>query len=193
MSLEDKFYPEDGSLLTSFDNSMIKLCGKVGQCYQELTGKSYKNLVKASYLTAIAGFGLSVTGAHVASLIMLPLCYLGLRKPEYESPLEEEIRYESKGGHRKLGKGVRLLYLVGTAVVLYLNFGFESSSHEESTAFVEYFILTSKLLSLSLIPYAFAEYLTKSDIPKPPKKTVIEKIKEAISSAKPESLPGLQT
>jgi len=53
MSLENKFYPADGSILTKFDNMMIKTSEKVGGLYQHLTGRSYKDLVKA-YSKAIA-------------------------------------------------------------------------------------------------------------------------------------------
>ena len=50
MSLENEFYPDDGHLLTRFDNLMIKLVGKIGEAYQHVTGRSYKDLVLPMFL-----------------------------------------------------------------------------------------------------------------------------------------------
>lgn len=175
MSLEDKFYPEDGSALTRFDNFMIKSAGKVGDAYQHLTGNSYKDLVKTCYKLSTAGFAMGIAGLQVVSFYFGIASYSGLRHPKFESPLEEEIRMVAEGEPRKAWKFVRALY-IGLIPVLAVGSFPESLVEENPVLFacVKVGVVTQ---TIALTSYSFAEYLSKSHVPKPPKKTVWEKAK----------------
>lgn len=104
MSLDDKFYLDDGSSLNRFDNFMIKSAGKIGEAYQQITGESYKDLVDANFQASRMGFGLSVLGLNPAGIFWGYKSHLRVQNPSYKSPLEEEIFYEAIGKQKKSGK-----------------------------------------------------------------------------------------
>lgn len=183
MSLEDKFYPEDGSVLTRFDNFMIKSAGKVGEAYQHFTGRSYKDLVKTCYKVSTAGFAVAIAGLQFFSFPYAIGSYSEFRHPKYESPLEEEIRMEAKGEPRKAWKFVRAINLalvpLFSAVVPLggMTFPFSDEYIEENPAFSAYVKIGAATQAIAFVSYNFAEYLSKSYVPKPPKHTVWEKAK----------------
>jgi len=175
MSLEDKFYPEDGSILTKFDNSMIKSSGKIGEAYQHLTGKSYKGLVKNSYKISAIGFGLSLFGLRLSAILFGGLSLAGAYYPDYKSPLEEEIQEESWGINRKSGKLIRTCMLASAPIIISYGLVLANKDSDENSRLLIYSGLGGIVEGASLVPYNFAEYLTKADIPEPPKKTIWER------------------
>ena len=103
MSLEDKFYPDDGSYLTRFDNFMIKAAKEVGVLYQNITGDSYKNLASIIYKASSVGFGLSALCGHVLGIPLGMTSFSSSKQHSYQTPLEEEIRCEAIGLGKKWG------------------------------------------------------------------------------------------
>lgn len=187
MGLEDKFYPEDGTYLTKFDNVMIKTAGKIGKLYQNITGKSYKDLVKKSYKTSAYGFGASIIGAHASGMILGLFSLQGIYNPQYESPLEEEIKNETIGYPRLMGKLCRISLLAVTPLVLYGTY--KLFFNKERLSFGTWFGMGGLIEGAALIPYNFAEYLTKAQVPEPPKKGWAKKLKEKLAKLRPQKLP----
>lgn len=176
MALEDKFYPENGSVLTKLDNFMIKSVGKIGEAYQHLTGRSYKDLVKTSYKLSAAGLGLSTFCLSAPSAIFVLSALKGVYYPQYESPLEEEIREETEGNHKSIGKAIRTGMLAISPIILSVGLKCMKKHEPIYTCIGAGIAITSA----SLVPHVFADYLTKANIPEPPKKTVWERAKEKL-------------
>ncbi len=190
MSLEDRFYPEDGSNLTRFDNNMIKTSGKIGNAYQQLTGRSYKDLVKNCYKTSTAGFGIGILSLHFSSIVFGFLSLNRLKSPLYNSPLEEELMYEAKGSYKKMGKLLRVGVGMATPHMFCLYPSILMGGMEDSNYLAMVLGAGGIIEGLSIASFSFAEYLTKADVPKPPKKTVWKRTKEkAESLLSPQGLP----
>ena len=187
MSLEDKFYPEDGTALTAFDNRMIKLCGKVGEAYQWVTGRPYVDLIKACY-TSVSVSGVVGMTTNPFTAVNLLTGYLLKRGICCESPLEEQIRLEACGFGAWERKAGRLLFAALTPVLAYFcvyNFlGGEDRN-------VSYSNIASGTSNMLFAPFVLGVYLEKAHIPKPPEKHVFarayDKIKELL-----EPRPALQ-
>ncbi|MFC1697706.1 hypothetical protein ACFL1H_05210 [Nanoarchaeota archaeon] len=178
MTLEDKFYPEDGSKLTRFDNFMIKSAGKVGEGYQHLTGKSYKDLVKKCYQISTGGFALSLLGARASALFLGLFSYCGLKEPNFNSPLEEEMEQEARGYSKYIKKIFRLSWMAFIPIFGYLGYNCVDKGLDESSNSLLYLGTGTMVETLSLIPFSLAEYMTKAKIPEPPRKTVGKRIKD---------------
>jgi len=175
MSLEDRFFPEDGTLLTRYDNFMIRNAGFLGEMYQHCTGKSYVELVKSAYLLSSYGF-------IVASPIMIPnlvfslLTYYGSKDPEILSPLEEEIKQEARGYPKK---GMKIARIILPIVAITLGRVAYKTFNDDEASILSKTIASSMLLtSIAIIPWSFAEYLSRADMPDPPKKTIFERAKD---------------
>jgi len=194
MSLEDRFYPDDGSFINKFDNAMVKAAGKVGKVYQNFTGVSYESLVKKAYKWAARGFQINigdiVNGGKLRKVALHYSAY-----PKIESPREEEIRMEVLGLPKKTWKYARALLTGPSAFLLTLSpvcIGF--GLYENNYISISEGILLA-YLPLSALPFAFAECLSKSDIPEPPKKTVPQKIMDKFRQIyspqpRPQELPA---
>jgi hypothetical protein len=201
MSLEDKFFPEDGSLLTRFDNSMIKTAGIIGEIYQHLTGRSYQDLVSPCYGIASAGLCLSSYKLFSASgAVSLPLSIaaigMGLLSlhnayhPKYESPLEEEIRQEAHGINKKYGKIMRASVLFMTPALINLGQVLIGAHVSRNTRWLREVGIGGFMVGVSMIPHCFADYLSKANIPKPPAKTVWKRAGDYLRNLVPELKPA---
>lgn len=186
MSLEDKFYPEDGSNLTRFDNFMIKSAGKIGEVYQHATGKSYKEFSNSCYKTSAGGFVLGTLCFQISAPILLLNSISRIKSPNYESPLEEEIRLEAQYKPRKFNKLCRAAFLALAPLIAYTNYDIFVNVIEKNESFLSYFASGGIIYGISLLPFNFAEYLTKADVPKPPKKTILKRAKEKLMSLDPQ-------
>jgi hypothetical protein len=174
VSLDDKFYPEDGTLITRADNALIRAAGKIGEAYQQLTGRSYKDLYKFSMECA----------RHLAVISSIPLNPAGLisawkfksmhDNPIYESPLEERMRRKAGGEYGWTGASERLgavvLLPAAAAGIIYGSMQQFSSGFEQKEIPAYAFYAGLALASLSWLPATFADYLSKADVPKPPEK-----------------------
>jgi hypothetical protein len=179
MGLEDKFYPNSKSPLTQFDNLMIRTTGLVGEVYQQLTGNSYKTLIdkttKISYYgNVVAALALNFLAIHQMSLIKG-------KKIIYESPIQEEIRNEISGDPKSLDKGLRVAMLALESFVYCLAI----DSIDDPGLFNKILCSSFILSSISTVPYIMCDYMSKSDIPKPPPKSVFSKLTVSLFNGKP--------
>jgi hypothetical protein len=188
VSLEDQFYPEDGSPLTKLDNILIKSIAQVGKAYQQMTGRSYKDLVKSCYKISTWGFGLTVLGGSPVGFLYGALSYENYSHPDCSSPLEEGIQQEAGGQPKWVPKLLRLTQLSVYMPFLFLGGNYLLGMDSTKQDFFSYsgaaiFYTTG----LSFIPYNIAEYTSKADMPDPPEKTVWkrtgEKLKDLLSPA----------
>lgn len=183
MALDDKFFPEDGTLLTRFDNFMIRQAKKVGEAYQERTGNSYKDLVKNTYFhSSITVFPVFFAGMYL-SPILSAIFYSHSKNPDFSTPLEEESRLESRGASKKLDKGVRAFSIGVSSILL---FGNSLDLYSSNTLYEQTNNLFELFYGVSFGLHAFADYLSKSGLPKPPKKEAREKAKRRFGIMLPE-------
>ncbi|MDP3027656.1 MAG: hypothetical protein Q8N63_08170, partial [Nanoarchaeota archaeon] len=123
MSLKDKFYPEDGSSLTRFDNFMIKSAGKIGEVYQHLTGRSYKDLVNLGYQTAVSGHAIGLLCGRLDALVVGTFPFDKNRNPDYSNgPLEDEIKWEARGYSKYEGKAARASIFLFPTIELFTSY-----------------------------------------------------------------------
>jgi len=186
MALDDRFFPEDASLITKFDNFMIKQAGKVGQVYQERTGKSYEDLTKIFYKY---GVGSSLASTLTGNILGPPIAYIinhASRNKVFETSIEEEIRLESKGFSRKYDKFCRFMFLLGSLGIF--SKGILEMAGSEGEFSNQLLSLRDLMIGVSLLNYSLAEYLSKSNLPKPPKKEAKEKVKRKFGIMFPEPI-----
>ena len=175
MSLDDKFYPEDGTLLTKFDNYMIEKAGKLGSLYQNLTGKTHREIVGNTYRKAGIVFGV---GFANPALILYSLGSFGCSSyPQIETPIEEENRLEALGKSKREGKVARFLKATSCAIVPLIIGLVEYAIVDGGETPISDFLLGTQVVGMSgFIPLTFASYLEKANLPEPPKKTIFEKL-----------------
>tara|TARA_Y100000310_G_scaffold289862_1_gene316570 strand:+ start:1299 stop:1865 length:567 start_codon:yes stop_codon:yes gene_type:complete len=172
MGLEDKFYPEDGTLLTKVDNSIIKAAGKVGDAYQRVTGRGYEDLVKKSYFAAGC---ISLGTLIFPPMISITRQYFRFaEKPHFTTPLEEENFNMIMGLPKNQSRFMRLIVGITGIAATSLGYYFTSTSDNILSYYLSFTMFSS---GLALIPATFADYLSISDVPKPPKKSVKDKVK----------------
>jgi hypothetical protein len=185
MSLDDKFYPDDGTLLNKFDNYLVRSAGKVGEAYQHMTGKSYKDLVQLSYRagTIIALPGIAALSVFAAlppiaeKILTLPTAYT------YESVLEEELRLEASGMGRKLGKIARTILPTVAGLSFFVGYSTIKvgiSQPKNDISFVELNGAGYFLAGIGMLPTSFGLYLSRAHLPDPPKKTVWQRMHEGL-------------
>jgi hypothetical protein len=186
MSLDDKFFPDDGSLINRFDNFCIEQASKVGDFYQEWTGNSYKDLTKSCYKAArdiavISSLTNPVLGLHAAYIH-----HIISKNPRYETPLEEEEKHMALGNPKHSGRFGRTIGLALSAIVIYSGSCILQASESQIESYMSLGLITT---GISFIPAAFSDYLSKSNLPKPPKRTIPTKIKDNLKSLLPEKEP----
>ena len=174
MSLEDTFYPDDGTLINKFDNTIIRTAGKAGEAYQNLTGRHYKSLVKGSFHSAAAGFAVSFMCLNPMAPFGIMYALDDAKRPMLESPLEEETRMETTMHSRTYGKRRRAA-IIGTSAIL-IAIGLAAPEIAENLSpqhwdypnnyrnLVTIGALGNLFAGLSLLPYAFGHYLSKSRV-----------------------------
>lgn len=190
MSLEDKFYPEDGTLITKIDNSLVKLAGKIGDAYQHATGKDYTELVKTGYSACVVGFGVAACLGRPASLPFSLLSLLRCYNPRIRSPLEEEISLEAIGLPRKTEKVMRLFYAAFLPLWFYTDYSKSRELASQNNPSHLAFATATMIEDMSLALFTFLEYLSKANVPKPPKKTVWERVMEKLRVTVPVKKPA---
>jgi len=184
--------------LKDFDSRAIELAARTGNIYQNWTGRSYKDLVAKTYrfsgsikyLGAMTTLGLLLERANET--------YQKAEQTNFISQREEEIMLETMGFPEDLLKLSRIFKLFGGIVgtsalpgfLLMISMIIQSNAEiTPSYSIGEISVLMAVTCwSASLashcsayLPEVFAEYLSLSDLPKPPKKTVGKKIVENFS------------
>lgn len=177
MSLDDKFYSEDENLITKFDNFMIKSIGHLGEMYQNHSGLTHKELVKKMYGNAVIGFGIGFTNPILALYSLASVG--GIRNPRIETPIEEEIRFENRKIEKTRGKVNRAFHLMMPIIIIPAAVSLEYFFQVEDNDIIMQTIYKTQIIgTLGFIPFSLANYLSKANIPKPPKKTAKKELKK---------------
>lgn len=164
--------------LDKFDNRMIKFSGKIGEAYQHLTGKSYVELVKTMYRFAGLGYSIGTLFIQPNGAALAIDAFQQSKNPSMESPLEEEIRFEANRENKKSGKVLRAAMIPLSLVYLSLGSNLVSNSFANKE-YIGAMIAAGLIpIGMSLPVSGFADYLSKAQIPKPPEKTVKDKLSE---------------
>ena len=172
MSLDDKFYPEDGTVLIAVDNALIKAAGRVGELYQHLTGRNAKKLCRSSFGAASL---LTAAGAVYCPFLTACLYYPVSRYvfSDFKTPLEERLIDESVG-LPKLSATTRLVYS-GAALFIISSSGYALYEHgvrSISSLMEQKLDLALVLNGVGMIMASFGSYLSRSQLPPPPEKHI---------------------
>jgi len=169
MGLEDKFRPDDGSKIVKFDNFMIAQAEKIGNLYQDKTGRSYKDLLKAGYSTAAVAYGSTVIGNPLLIFFGGPLAiYAGTKAhaDKHKSPLEEELQAEFIGWDKNRFRKKRVENLVLSTITAGVG-SYMTIVNQEPKA--SNFFLALTIAGIGGYMHTFSDYLAKTELP-PPKK-----------------------
>ncbi len=196
MSLDDRFNPNDGSVIDTLDSVLFQLNKKIAIKWQNMTHRSKVDLEKILYFgSAAAWVGYSVTTTLFA---IGPAIYATLNgsvemmRPK--SAKNQEIRLEAIGLPGKTMKYLNvILYNLGVVDTLFgvghLVVGAISGNEELYMSSLSHLLSGSGALGM-----VSADYMAKSDIgtppPKPKKKPVLERIKEKVEKLLPQ--PALE-
>lgn len=183
MDLEDRFYPDDGTLINKYDNFMIRRAGNIGSIFQECTGESYKEQVKISFGVATMGMACSTLMGCLPSFLYMGPTLDGYLRTKMQTPLEEEIDNEMRGFLRKGQKYARVaITLLSPSMIIPAYFKF---SNQEDFSFISSFYIGFATTGVSMIPWLFGSYLSLAQMPKTPKKTIFERAKDYLLEAFP--------
>ncbi len=176
--------------LTRYDNFMTKQVGKVGEIYQQITGRSYKELARVIYIASAAELSIAGIANYIANkydifIMDAALMYFALsdsRNPEFKSPIEEESMDEAIGLNKNWSKIQRTLLSIIPLIGLPLNIYDRMYGLPENDIFeyVKGFEGITSFIGMSL--YAFAKYLSNSNVPKPPENSMVGKAFDRIKS-----------
>jgi hypothetical protein len=115
----EEFMSEDGTLVTRFDNFMIRQVAEIGYVYQSLTGRSYKRLANSLFEGGRKGAMISIAPMNIPGIAVLHACNVAVQNKAFETPVEEEIRLEKILGNKYAGKH-RRVYRVKSFIFLSL-------------------------------------------------------------------------
>ena len=191
MGLEDKFYPDDGTLINKIDNTIIRGYSRLVNASEEHLGIGKDGLRNTAYGLASLGF---FGGGTFSSIIPLNIVgYLGglvfminsaiNHSPMGNSPLETEIKSELRGENRKTHKYMNFLFTVlGSYHIIKNTVSLTTSNYENLNEDIA--ILS---MGLGLFFMGAGSYInqTKIDPPNKHKKTVFNKIKDKVYSLFP--------
>lgn len=175
MSLEDKFYPDDGTPINKFDNAMIKAVGKLGCVYQDWTGATHKEMVA----------GMDALVYRVGKFT--PLAF----KPSYKkpstdicTPMDDQLSDEEILGDKHYSRKARLVNLgitglCGVCACVWSQV--DTSGVFDVLIGLETYCFAS--LGATQAVLAANNYLSRADIPEPPRKTAPQRFKEQLKKA----------
>lgn len=185
MGLEDKFYPDDGTLLRRFDNFMIKKVGKVAEHYQNWSGKTQREILKGVYRQGIVAGLMSTPVTLLGGPVAALLNYTLSRNinNEVQSPLEEKNQHEIEGPHPQFGPFFRTAYTLGTIACGALSALLIIDPPYLTVSTLEKFSMIMGTMSFTTL--TLGQYISKYNMPEPPEEPVKDKIKDAITFRKP--------
>ena len=186
MGLEDKFYPDDGTAINKFDNLVIYGAATFGEAYQNLTGNFCKDLTTSLYGTANKISKVSMVPGLILGYIASEVCGSAADDAKFETPLEEELRYEARGMPKHFGRYRRLIPpVIGTFLGI-----LGISEIDNGGAIYRVIALGTTGAGASLLTLSFAEYLSKTNLPNPPKRSLLQKIRSYMKETLfPERVP----
>ncbi len=196
MSLDDKFNPNDGSLIDILDNAIFEFNKKIATKWQDKIYRTKADLERVLYFGSAAAFmGCAAdTRQFIMAVLAANVALRGaVERTRPKSSKEEEIQSEFIGLPSKTLKYLNvILYgsgIFGTLVgVGHLIAGAVSGNNELYMDSVSHLTWGLGILGLKS-----ADYIAKSDIgtppPKPKKKPVLERIKDKIGGLLPQPIP----
>lgn len=196
MSLDDKFNPNDGSLIDILDNALFEFNKKIAIKWQDKTYRNKADLERVLYFGSAAALMGYV--ANTREFIMaIPAAGVALKgavemlRPK--SSKEEEIQSEAIG---LLPKTAKYVYVISSSLgviqtligVGHLVAGAVSGNNQLYMDSVSHLTW-----GLGILNWVSADYMAKSDIGTPPskpkKKPVLERIKDKIGGLLPQPIP----
>lgn len=197
MALDDRFNPNDGSLIDRIDNAMIGMHKKLGNFWQNKTYKPTDSLRKGLYGTSAIAFlaeGVMASNypAYIPALISAIYSVTG-RGSCPKSSLEAEIAAESLGLPKKTWKYINLtLYGVGTARLLQGTIAIAGGVAYGNQELIKEGVAGFRI-GIGVLTWATANYLNQINLEPPPKKPkkkpVLERIKEKFGELLPQPTP----
>jgi len=195
MSLDDKFNPNDGSLIDRIDNAMIGFHKKLGNFWQNKTHKSVDGLKRGLYgSSAITLIAHSIVGPNY--IMLIPALSNGMaavtsRENCPKTSLDSEIQSEAIGLPKKFFKYTHAI-LYGLGAISTLTRATEIIAGAISG---DYGLIKEGLdnigYGIGVLSWITANYLHQTDFnpppPKPKKKPILERIK--IGKLLPQPIP----
>lgn len=185
MSLEDRFNPNDGGIIDTIDNSMVKYHKKLGDFWQNKTHMSSNTLKRILYgVAAISAFStldpITVCAAGVSNVT--DAITGGGFGPKPKSGLDLEIQAEANGLPHKFFKLINL-GLYGWAFYD-LAMGLMGNPDSNMEKYQYTFLFSS---------WAAANYLHRASFepppPRPKRKPIRERINDYIGGLAPQPIP----
>ncbi|MBI5398892.1 hypothetical protein HZB03_05500 [Candidatus Woesearchaeota archaeon] len=196
MSLDDRFNPNDGSVIDTLDSALFEFNKKIATKWQDKTYRSKADLERVLYFGSAATLGGYMTNT-MSFIMAIPAASMALRgavetlRPK--SAKHEEIQTEAIGLPRKTWKYLNVIcYGLGVVQTLvgvgHLVAGAVSGNNQLYVNSISHLTL-----GLGILGWVSADYMAKSDIgtppPKPKKKPVLERIKEKVGGLLPQPTP----
>lgn len=194
MSLDDKFNPNDGSLIDSIDSALLKFNRKIAKTFQDTTGKNKSDLERTLYVASSSTF-VSAMYCEPKFMLTIPLAILQLLKAADQSQRpksfkHQELECEIVGMPSKMQKYTRLVcYGIGAGNLIA---GICELTAAVTTGDPSWYFSAGRELSFGMANLAWttADYMSASDIGEPPKKKpVMERIKDTMNLLLPKPAP----
>ena len=181
MTLDDKFNPNDGSFIDRADNRLFEFSKGIAKLWQDKTYRSKKDLERYLYIgSSIAFFNRFI---HYKLYIESILVITNGLKAKFEelrprSTINETISSEAIGLPSKTIKYLNVgLYTLGTIDLLAAG-GFAIAGLVSGERHFYNTSLKELLYGVGVCSWITADYVAKSDIGEPPKKSERKSVKE---------------
>lgn len=195
MSLDDRFNPNDGSLIDKIDGALLKVHKNIGEVWQNKTYESKNELARILHGCSSGAYAADAAmGNNIVIILSLAEgAKFALGFSKHSTGLEQEIKSEALGLPKKAGKFFDVA-LYGSGVLATIG-GVSSLIYGVITRDGEALAYGTGLLTngLGLVFWKTGDYLEKIDAGEPPKKPkkkpVLERIKDGIGGILPQPTP----
>ncbi len=198
MSLDDRFNPNDGSMIDTLDSVLFNFNKRIATEWQDKTYRSKADLERILYFGSAAmlcSYAIN-TSAFLMTIVAGNAAYKGsieIARPK--SAKEDEIQAEAMGLPHKTVKYINVItYGLGVVSTLVgVGYLVAGALYGNNELYMDFFSHLS--MGLGLLGSLSADYMARSDIgtppPKPKKKPFLEKIKETVEELLPQLTPEL--
>lgn len=194
MSLDDRFNPNDGSLIDEIDGALLKIHKNIGGVWQNKTYKSKNEFARLLHGGSSGAFAADAAmGDYSAIILSLGVGAKSLGFFKHSTGLEQEIAFEALGLPKKTSKFIDVTFY-GLGVLAIIS-GASSLIYGAVTRDGEALAYGTGLLSngLGLVFWKTGDYLEKIDAGEPPKKPkkepVLDRNKDRIGGILPQPIP----
>ena len=191
MSLDDKFNPNDGSLIDTVDSTIFEFNKKIAEKWQDKTYRNKSDLETVLYFGSAAFFG-------IYAINEFPLMAIGAATSALKGSVEslrsksakhEEMAMEVVGLPRKTAKYAYVLSYGFGAFETLVGFGCLSVGAISGNSELYMDSLNSFAFGLGFLALVSADYMSRSDTgappPKPKKKPILGRIREKVGGLFP--------